>query len=132
MNNFNNGRDINVNGDFIINDNSHNINKPLNQCTNEELLNERDHRNNLLDNEIKAKKKKYKKTSIFISIFGVLFVSYAFKNAQPEFFAFFISVAGLGIPILIYFENTKRQTEFEKRQILVLNEITYLLKEREF
>ena len=51
MNDLHNGGDINVNGDFIINDSSHNIHKPLNQCTNEELLNEQVYRNNLLDNE---------------------------------------------------------------------------------
>ena len=45
-------------------------------------------------------------------------------------FAFLIAIGGLVIPTIIYFENTKKQTEFEVRQIRAINEIVYLLKEQ--
>lgn len=41
MRDFNNGGDINVNGDFNVTDNSHNEHKLLMHCSSEELIEER-------------------------------------------------------------------------------------------
>lgn len=130
MNDLNNGRDINVNGNFIINDNSKNINKSFEECTNEELREEYQHRTNLLENEVKEKKSKYKKISIYFSICIIILFSWQFHNTNYQVFSFLIAIGGLVIPTIIYFSNTEKQTEFEVRQIHKINEIIHLLKER--
>src|SRR5579875_2450961 len=67
MRDFKAGRDINVDGDVHIIDNS-NQPKLLAVCTNEELIHERAHRNELLRHERKAKWKRLALTWVGIAI----------------------------------------------------------------
>ena len=132
MNNFNNGRDINVNGNFIINDNSsNNIHKPLNQCTKEELLEEYNHRQNLLNEEIKYKKIKSFKKAISLFVILIIFLGFHFFYfGQKDLSQLVVAVASFIAPIILYFSSTDIQSEFVKRQLIVLKEINYLYKER--
>ncbi len=132
MNNFNNGRDINVNGNFIINDNSsNNIHKPLNQCTKEELLEEYNHRQNLLNEEIKDKKIKSFKKAISLFVILIIFLGFHFFYfGQKDLSQLVVAVASFIAPIILYFSSIDIQSEFEKRQLIVLKEINYLYKER--
>ncbi len=132
MNNFNNGRDINVNGNFIINDNSsNNIHKPLNQCTKEELLEEYNHRQNLLNEEIKYKKIKSFKKAISLFVILIIFLGFHFFYfGQKDLSQLVVAVASFIAPIILYFSSIDIQSEFEKRQLIVLKEINYLYKER--
>ena len=132
MNNFNNGRDINVNGNFIINDNSsNNIHKPLNQCTKEELLEEYNHRQNLLNEEIKDKKIKSFKKTISLFVILIIFLGFHFFYfGQKDLSQLVVAVASFIAPIILYFSSIDIQSEFEKRQLIVLKEINYLYKER--
>lgn len=132
MNNFNNGRDINVNGNFVINDNSSNyIYKPINQCTKEELIEEYNHRQNLLREEIRNKKINSFKKAISLFIIMIVFLGFHFFYfGQKDLAQLVIAIGSFIAPVILYFSSIEVQTEFEKRQILIINEINHLYKER--
>lgn len=128
MRDINAGRDIKVDGDFVVNDNSQQY-KLLIHCSNEELLAEEPSRRQQLKDERKAKLNKF---LAFIAVAATLiFVSGVWQwfNGKMDAFALITGAAGfmVGLASLKVFE---RQTEFEQRQIAALNEINMLLRER--
>lgn len=128
MRDINAGRDINVDGDFVVNDNSQQY-KLYIHCSNEELLAEELLRRQRLKDERKAKLNRFLAfialAATFIFISGV----WLWFNGKMDAFALVTGAAGfmVGLASLKVFE---RQTEFEQRQIAALSEINFLLRER--
>ncbi len=129
-------KDFNNNGNIdkiVINDHSNtNIYKPLSQCNIDELQHEYKHRQNLLNSEIKQKKRRYRNVALFVAFVATAFAIWNYFNGYAELSKFIIAIGGFIAPILIYLQSSERQSEFEIRQIKVLNEIIYLLRERDF
>lgn len=128
MRDINAGRDINVKGDFVVNDSSQQY-KLLIHCSNEELLAEEPYRRQHLADERKAKTNRFLRfiaiAASFIFIAGIWF----WFKGNMDFFSFAIGAAGflVGLAGLKIYE---RPTEFELRQIAALAEINLLLRER--
>lgn len=122
------GRDINVEGDIIVNDQSQEY-KLLIHCTNSELLAEKQHRQGILAEERSAKFNR------FMSGLGVaatlLFVAGAWYwfQGSTDIFSFLTGGSGfiLGLASLKVYE---KPTLFEQRQLAALQEIHMLLRER--
>lgn len=128
MRDVNAGRDINVDGDFVVNDNSQQY-KLLIQCTTEELLAEEPHRLQRLKEERKAKLNRFLGFIAFAAtLVFVAAVWYWFQGKMDQFSlvsgvaAFMVALASLNI-----FE---RPTMFEQRRLAALAEINMLLRER--
>ncbi len=129
-------KDFNNNGNIdkiVINDHSNtNIYKPLSQYNIDKLQHEYKHRQNLLNSEIKQKKRRYRNAALFIAFVATAFAIWNYFNGYTELSKFIIAIGGFIAPIWIYLQSYKRQSEFEIRQIKALNEIAYLLRERDF
>jgi hypothetical protein len=126
MRDFTNGGDIN--GDVVINDNSTEY-KLLIHCSNEELTHEETHRRGLL------RKEKSRKNDVFIKFIGfsalscvAAYIWYQF-NGGYNMASIMLGAAGV-ITGFITLSQSDRQTEFEQRQYVVLNEINIILRER--
>jgi len=122
------GRDINVEGDVHIIDNSTQP-KLLVVCTNDELLAERVHRKTLLSQESKAKWKRLATAWVFLAaILGVASLWFYFKG-DTNFSSLVLGLGGLagGFATVKVLE---KPNEFEARQIAALNEIKMILRER--
>jgi hypothetical protein len=125
---FHAGGDINVNGDVNITDNSQQY-KPLNQCTNEELYEERQHRKYVLKKE---RQSKLNRLGLVWVVLGVLLASvglYLFFIGQRDYCFLSLGIGG----VLGLFATSKvieTPTVFEERQIATLNEIKNVLRER--
>lgn len=122
------GRDINVDGDFIINDNSQN-HKLLMHCSNDELLAEEPLRRQRLSEERAVK---FNRFLSFIAVAAsLLFVAgvWGWFHGKMDFFSLTVGGAGfmVGVASLKIYE---RPTVFEQRQLAALAEINMLLRER--
>lgn len=128
MRDINSGRDINVGGDFVVNDNSQQ-HKLLIHCSSEELLAEESLRRQRLSEERKSKLNR------FLTFIGVaaslLFIAgvWGWFQGKMDFFSLAVGGAGfmVGVASLKFYE---RPTVFEQRQLNALAEINMLLRER--
>lgn len=123
------GRDINVDGQLIINDNSQQEYKLLIHCTNEELLDEEPHRKQNLAHERKAKLNRFLGFIALAALLVCCAAVWYWFNGKMDAFALVSGVAGLmlGFASLKIWEHP---TEFEQRQIDALREIHMILRER--
>ncbi len=127
MRDFFTGRDMHVKGDINITDNSQQY-KPLNQCTIEELVNERQYRTSLLKKEQRLK---LNRLGLVLVVFGIILAGVAlfyYLKGRKDISSLILGLGGILVGLASYkaFENP---TEFEGRQISALNEIKYLLRE---
>ena len=128
MRDLNVGRDINVQGNMIIQDQSQE-HKLLIHCTNEELNNEEIYRKQNLKQEKQAK---FKKLMFSLCLVGVLFlmaaILYWFKG-NMNMYSLLLGASSffIGIQSINFFE---KPTQFEQRQMEALNEINMILRER--
>lgn len=123
------GRDIKVEGDMIISDNLNQEIKPLRLYSSEELRNEHSHRCKLLKAE---RKTKTSRICFFLSIaviVGIGISVWYMINGKVQLAMFAVAIVGFMMPIIGAVTNLE-PTEFEKRQLDVLKEIGYLVKER--
>ena len=126
-------RDFNsadIHGDVQINDNSNNTKyKLLIHCTPEELIQEESHRRALLSDERSRKNRtNFRFFGFAIFLFSIAFFWYLIQGE--------IDIASLVIGMASVFVAVKTlhaadtPTDFEKRQLLTLQEISTLLRER--
>lgn len=130
MRDINAGRDINVEGQVIINDHSSQSQyKLLINCSNEELLEEEPHRKQNLTHERKAKLNRFLGFIGIASLLALAAATWYWINGKMDAFSLVSGAAGLivGIASLKIWEQP---TEFEQRQVDALREIHLLLKER--
>lgn len=122
------GNDINVGGDFVLNDNSENY-KLLMHCSSEELLAEEPLRLQRLAEERKAK---FNRFLMFVAVAAsLIFVAGVWAWFQGEMNLFSLSVGGAGFMVgLASLKIYERPTAFEQRQLNALAEIYMLLRER--
>lgn len=122
------GRDINVEGDFVVNDNSHQY-KLLIHCTNEELLAEKPIRLKRLKEEQKAKLNRFLGFIAFTATLAFVAGSWFWFQGKVDMFSLITGGAAfmVGLASLKIFE---RPTTFEQRQLSALTEINMLLRER--
>ncbi len=129
MRDFNNGGDINVNGDFNITDNSQNEHKLLINCTTEELLQERPFRQENIKIE---QSKKIKRLKPFYALSLLLFVAaalWAAFNGQTDLVSITMGAASL----FLGYQSLKATLEpnaFQIEEQNAVNEINKLLKQR--
>ena len=122
--------DINIGGDVVINDFSSQQHKPLVQCNVEELEDEQIHRINLLKDESERKSREstaYMKFAIFVAL--VISIWY-FISGNSSVAMYIVGLFGVIVPIIMAGSVSNETTEFEERQLKVLKEIEYLLRER--
>lgn len=130
MRDFKANGDINVNGDIVINDYSSQQHKPLVQCNVEELENEQAHRFKLLKDEKKRKRNEsfgYVKFSFFV---GIALSLWFLLAGESNIAMYIVGIVGVIIPLFAAKSTSEETTEFELRQLEVLKEIEYLLRER--
>lgn len=129
MRDFKAGRDIHVNGDVVIHDESTQVGKLLINCTNEELIDERAHRKSVLRGERRRKLNRLVVAWVFSGLILSGLAIYFYLNGRSELSSLALgggSIAiGLG-SIKMFIEPN----EFERRQIDALKEITYIMRER--
>lgn len=129
MRDFNNGGDINVNGDFNITDNSQNEHKLLINCTTEKLLQERPFRQENIKIE---QSKKIKRLKPFYALSLLLFVAaalWAAFNGQTDL----VSIAMGAASLFLGYQSLKATLEpnaFQIEEQNAVNEINKLLKQR--
>jgi hypothetical protein len=130
MRDFNNGGDMNVNGDLFINDNSQNkIGDLLINCTSEALRQELPFRQENLQIE---RTKKIKKTIPFLAFAVMLIIAaaaWAQINGKSDFVAFALGIGA----ILVTFSTIRgviEPTEFEVQEKSAIREIKLILKTR--
>ena len=128
MRDFKAGRDINVEGDVYIHDESSQP-KLLIQCTNQELFDERIHRKYILANERKGKFKRltfaWLVSGIVLSVGALWF----YANNQDNFASMLLGLGGLAVAFASI-KVFEQPTEFEQRQLIALQEIRHILRER--
>lgn len=127
MRDFNSG---DIHGDVTINDNSENNEyKLLIHCNNEELLHEEKHRQKLLRNERSRKNGVTWKFLAFAALLLLVAAVWFYFDGQMNAVTLITGIASVftGMATLKQAEN---QTPFEQRQIVALNEIHNLLRER--
>jgi predicted anti-sigma-YlaC factor YlaD len=126
-------RDFNsgdIHGDVTINDNSSNTDyKLLIHCSNEELLHEEQHRQDLLRKE---RSRKSWVTWRFIALSALLLlIAAGWFYIQGEMNSVTLLVGAAGVMTgMATLKQVEQQTPFEQRQIATLNEINTLLRER--
>lgn len=129
MRDFKAGRDINVNGDVVIHDESTQVGKLLINCTNDELIEERSHRKSVLWGERKRKLSRLVMVWVVLGLMLTGVAIYLYYVGRSEFSSLVLgggSIAiGLG-SIKLFVEPN----EFELRQQAALKEIAYILRER--
>lgn len=128
MRDFKAGRDINVDGDVNIIDNS-NQPKFLTICTNEELIHERAHRKKLLSQERIEKWKRITLAWVGLAIVLGSTSVWFYYNGKKDLSSLILGLGGLAVG-LASVKVLEKPNEFEQRQISALNEIHMILKER--
>ncbi|MFA5353404.1 MAG: hypothetical protein WC291_04180 [Thermodesulfovibrionales bacterium] len=130
MRDFNNGGDMNVNGDIVINDHSQNtVGKLLVNCTNEELFQERPFRQENLRLE---RNRKIKGGLPLLAFAVVLFIASAVWGqiaGKSDFVAFVLGIGAL----VVSFATVKGVMEpnaFEIQEQNVIKEINMILRSR--
>ena len=129
MRDFNNGGDINVQGDFHVTDNSHNEHKLLMHCSSEELLQERPFRQENIKIE---QSKKVKRLKPFYSLCLLLFVAaalWAAYNGKTDLVSIAMGVASLFLGYASL-KATLEPNAFQIEEQNAVNEINKLLKQR--
>lgn len=129
MRDFKAGRDINVNGDVVINDDSTQIGKLLINCTDEELFHERAHRKSVLWGERKRKLSRLVVAWVFSGLLLTGGAIYLYSVGRTEFSSLLLGLGSIAIglgSIKVFIEPN----EFEQRQYSALKEIEYILRER--
>jgi hypothetical protein len=130
MRDFNNGGDMNVNGDLFINDNSrHKVGDLLVNCTSEALRQELPFRQEILQIE---RAKKIKKTIPFLAVAVMLIIAAAVGaqiNGKSDFVAFALGIGALLVTISTI-RGVVEPTEFEVQEKNAIREITLILKTR--
>lgn len=127
MRDFNSG---DIHGDVQINDNSNNTKyKLLIHCTPEELIQEESHRKALLADE-RSRKNRTNFRFFGLAIF-LLFIASCWYWIQGaiDIASLVIGMAGVIVGIKTL-QTSDTPTDFEKRQLLTLQEISTLLRER--
>ncbi|WP_413665447.1 hypothetical protein ACG1BZ_09740 [Microbulbifer sp. CNSA002] len=125
MRDFNSG---DINGDVVINDNS-NEHKLLIHCSNEELIHEERHRQEVLEKERSRKNGAFLKFILFSATLCVAaYVWYQF-NGGHSIASTLLGAVG-AITGFSTFAQSDQTTEFEQRQLAALKEIHMILRER--
>jgi len=128
MRDINTGGDVNVQGDFIITDNSQEY-KLLIHCNNAELLQEENHRRNILNKEKKSKRNRF----IPIWVTAALLLSAAavwfWMLGKMDIFSLLSGAAGIIIG-LASLKTYEKPNSFEQRQHDALREIHDILRDR--
>jgi hypothetical protein len=128
MRDFKAGRDINVEGDVHINDNSTQP-KLFVVCTNEELLEERDHRKALLSQERKAKWKRLALAWLGVAIVLGVASIWLYFDGKKDLSSLLLGLGSFAVG-LASIKVLEKPNLFEQRQIAALNEIRLILRER--
>lgn len=129
MRDFSAGRDINVNGDVVIHDESEQVGKLFINCSSEELLEERIHRKKVLWGERKRKLSRLVLAWVLAGVVLTAAAIYFYTVGKTEFSSLVLGVGGIAIglgSIKLFIEPN----EFEGRQYAALKEIDYILRER--
>lgn len=129
MSNINFDGNISAAGDIIIGDNNKNNSKLWINCSSEELREDFHYRKKLLNHERVGKWKIIAIAWIVVGLAAVMAAVYFYFTNQPNLSSLIMGISG----IFMAFATIKimeRPTDFEQRQILALNEIKILLKER--
>ena len=122
--------DISAGGDIVINDQSHQP-KLLVQCTNEELLEEEQHRRSIL------RKEESRRMRIHVPVFVVagllLLGAVVWFHVQGDFnmVSFLTGAGGIGLG-LVNLKAMEQPSAFQIRQRVCLEEIDMILRERGF
>jgi hypothetical protein len=128
MRDFKVGRDINVGGDLHVVDQSQEF-KPLAQCTNDELVQEREHRKALVARERADRNKRW---LISMAVAGLLLFiasTWYWFHGKNDLFSLLSGAAGVVLALgTLRFGD--EPTRFEGRQLEALDEIQMLLRER--
>ncbi|MGE8681518.1 MAG: hypothetical protein ACN6PE_23130 [Achromobacter marplatensis] len=128
MRDIHSGRDINVGGDFVVNDGSHQP-KFLSLCSVEELLAEEPLRRQRLSEERKAKFNRF--LTFVVIAASLLFIAGVWGWFQGQTDLFSLAVGGAGFMVgAASLKIYDRPTVFEQRQLEALKEIHMLLRER--
>jgi hypothetical protein len=126
---FNNGGDINVNGDFNVTDNSHNQHTLLAHSVSEVLLQERPFRQ---ENIRLEQAKKVKRLKPYYALSLILFIAaaiWAAINGKTDFVSILMGVASL----FLGYQSLKATIDpnaFQIEEQNAVNEINKLLKQR--
>jgi hypothetical protein len=127
---FNNSGDMNVNGDLVINDQSQNtIGKPFENCTNEELFQERPFRKENLRHE---RNRKIKTAIPFLAFAIILFIAAATWGQLAEKPNLVTYILGIGA-LVVGFATIKgviEPNEFEIQEQSAVKKINMILKSR--
>ena len=121
------GHDVIVQGDVI--DNSSSQPKLLSVCTNEELVDELAHRNQLLQSERRSKWNGLAFMWLFIVLMFGAVALVLLVQGWDGLSDFVLAFGGL-LGILASLKFMDQPTEFEARQLAALQEIKMLLRER--
>ncbi len=103
--------------------------KLLVDCNNKELLHEESYRNELLRKERSRKNRITCKSLVFSVLLLLVAAGWFYIKREMDTVNFIIGTTSV-INIIATLERAEKQTEFEQRQIAVLNKIHTLLRER--
>jgi hypothetical protein len=126
---FNNGGDINVDGDFNVNDNSQNEHQLLIHCSSERLLEERPFRKENIKIEQKKKMGRLKPLYALSLILFVVAATWAAFNGKTDLVSIIMGAASL----FVGFQSLKATIEpnsFQVEEQNAVNEINKILKQR--
>ncbi|AVY95728.1 hypothetical protein DAI18_18025 [Microvirgula aerodenitrificans] len=129
MRDFNNDGQINIQGDFNVNDNSQNQHRLLVHCSSEELLQERPFRQENIRLEQSRKVKQLKPIYGLSLVLFCAAAGWAAFNGQADLTSFILGVAS----IFLGFQSLKATIEpnsFQIEEKNAINEIDKLLKQR--
>ncbi|QIM66586.1 hypothetical protein A4G16_03980 [Mannheimia granulomatis] len=118
-------------GDIIIQENNINVGKPLVQCSNEELVDERKFRNQRLlieRDRRKTEKKPFVIISIAVLILGFIYGCYKVGNLS-DILTWLYAIPG-AIFSIVSFQNYSTPNQFEQKHQQALREIADILRER--
>lgn len=129
MRDFNNGGDINVNGDLNIGDNAKNEFKLYIHCTNEELIADRPFRTENIKIEQRKKIKQLKPFYALTVLLAFAAAIWAMYHGKTDLIAILMGgvSAFLGYQSLI---ATIEPNAFQKEEQAAVNEINKILKQR--
>ncbi|WP_394293999.1 hypothetical protein [Aeromonas rivipollensis] len=130
MRDINNGGDINVNGDLVINDHSQNtVGKLLINCTNEELFQERPFRQENLRLE---RNRKMKRGALLLSFAVILFIISAvwgYIAGKSDFATLALNIGALVVGFATV-KGVMEPNNFEIQEQNAINLINMILKSR--
>lgn len=128
MRDFKAGRDINVEGDVHIIDNS-SQSKLLVNCSNEVLFDERIHRKSLLRQELKAKWRRLALAWVAVAAMLGIASLWFYSQGNTNLSSLVLGLGGLA-GCFASIKVFEKPNQFEQRQIAALDEIRMILRER--